>query len=92
MKTIMDRILKEIILYKMHAGFFLQICAVQDLLKDQYAIIVVNNIYTYEEMQHDNLQKIYFEQLQIELQDPFQDWFPTIEEAIDSFMKDFFYE
>ena len=88
----MDRILKEIILYKMHAGFFLQICAAQDLLKDQYAIIVVNNIYTYEEMQHDNLQKIYFEQLQIEFQDPFQDWFPTIEEAIDSFMKDFFYE
>ena len=88
----MDRILKEIILYKMHVGFFLQICAVQDLLKDQYAIIVVNNIYTYEEMQHDNLQKIYFEQLQIEFQDPFQDWFPTIEEAIDNFMNGFFYE
>ena len=75
----MDRILKEIILYKMHVGFFLQICAVQDLLKDQYAIIVVNNIYTYEEMQ-------------IEFQDPFQDWFPTIEEAIDNFMNGFFYE
>ena len=88
----MDRILKEIILYKMHAGFFLQICAVQDLLKDQYAIIMANPIYDYEKIQHDFLRKTYFEQLQIEWQDPFQDWFSTIEETIDNFMNDFFYE
>ena len=49
----MDRILKEITLYKMHAGQFLQICAVQDVLKDRYAIIMANPIYDYEKIQHD---------------------------------------
>lgn len=88
----MDRILKEITLYKMHAGHFLQICAVQDVLKNQYAIIMVNNIYNYEKMQHDFLRKTYFEQLQEELQNPFQDWFPTIEKAVDDFMNNFFDE
>lgn len=86
----MNKIFKEIILYTKCYDFFLQVYAVQDLLENKYAIVIVNYIYLDEEMQHESTKKTYFELLQEEFKESFLDWFATLEDALNDHINNFF--
>ena len=85
----MKKIFKEIILYTKYKKYLLQACLIQNLLENKYAVVVVNNVYTYEEMQYNIINKYYFELLQEEFKESCLDWFSSPEEALNNFLNDF---
>ena len=60
MGALMNKIFKEIILYTKYKKRLLQTCLIQNLLENKYAVVIVNNVYTYEEMQYNIINKSYF--------------------------------